>query len=99
MSDGQSKPGKPYGCLADWGPDTLAASCNVCGFACWVGAARVRALMPSIKIGQAEPPAHPTQTNTSSMSLELWWIRLAYDGTDYAGWQKQSEAIRKCLPC
>ena len=84
MPDGRAR---RKGCLADWGPDTLAASCNVCGCACWVGAARVTALRPP---AMDTSPDVPEQTPLVSC-VELWWLRLAYDGTDYAGWQKQSE--------
>ncbi|CAE7035905.1 truA [Symbiodinium sp. CCMP2456] len=87
MPDGRAR---RQGCLADWGPDTLAASCNVCGCACWVGAARIRALRPP---AMDASPEVPEQTSGASC-VELWWLRLAYDGTDYAGWQKQSEEVR-----
>ena len=47
--------------------------------------------MPKVHTGPAGPgEAIPSE---ESEPLELWYLKLAYDGTDFAGWQKQSEAI------
>mmetsp|Transcript_53683 Transcript_53683/g.125118 ORF Transcript_53683/g.125118 Transcript_53683/m.125118 type:complete len:327 (-) Transcript_53683:208-1188(-) len=82
-------------CLADWGPDTLAFSCNLCGFACWVGAARVRSLLPKTLHTQVdEPPPQEEVRENATNRMEAWVLQLAYDGTDFAGWQKQSEDVR-----
>eukprot|EP00933_Yihiella_yeosuensis_P008807 TRINITY_DN114467_c0_g1_i1.p1 TRINITY_DN114467_c0_g1~~TRINITY_DN114467_c0_g1_i1.p1 ORF type:complete len:353 (+),score=69.15 TRINITY_DN114467_c0_g1_i1:60-1118(+) len=89
-------------CLRDWGPKTLAATCSCCGWAAWIGVASVGSSLTF-----ATPPGRSKATSatddasssgssklSSGGALELWQLQLAYDGTDLAGWQKQSEGVR-----
>eukprot|EP00931_Biecheleriopsis_adriatica_P008020 TRINITY_DN109262_c0_g1_i1.p1 TRINITY_DN109262_c0_g1~~TRINITY_DN109262_c0_g1_i1.p1 ORF type:complete len:340 (+),score=43.76 TRINITY_DN109262_c0_g1_i1:207-1226(+) len=84
--------------LANWGPDTLAATCRCCGWTAWIGIAKLSSLAPAPASGPEECESHvkpsTASSDASSGPVELWHLLLAYDGTDFAGWQKQSEGVR-----
>ena len=47
--------------------------------------------MPQMRADSSEPRQEAAAQSLATSS-EVWCLKLAYDGTDFAGWQKQSEA-------
>jgi len=101
-------------CL-DWGPDSIAASCNCWnGLVCWIGLAKLRSseraeesrgstLKAKAKAGKEQRASKLPEKRlaTTAMPLKQWYLVLAYDGTDFAGWQRQSEvkSWKCCASC
>ncbi|CAK9069506.1 unnamed protein product [Durusdinium trenchii] len=77
-------------CL-NWGPDSVALTTNCCGVACWLGAARLDALRPSNLPTVSDAAKREDQDERKT---KTWFLVLAYDGTDFAGWQRQAEGVR-----
>ncbi|CAJ1432642.1 unnamed protein product [Effrenium voratum] len=70
----------------NWGPDSLACSCPCGAWICWLGCAKLpRALAQGVS---------PVPKSKKTGELQLWYLVLAYDGTDFAGWQRQAEGVR-----
>ncbi|CAE8631242.1 unnamed protein product [Polarella glacialis] len=102
MQTAQKVPLQSRRWVRDWVPKTLAATCSCCGLAAWIGVAAVSSsssssfTQPVRRKGLTSPNSAGGSgvAAASAGQLDLWQLQLAYDGTDLAGWQKQSEGVR-----
>ena len=95
-------------CL-DWGPDSIAATCNCWnGLICWIGLAKLRSRERAEESSGSTLKAKAGKERASKLpeivapTMPLkWYLVLAYDGTDFAGWQRQSEVKpwKYCVSC
>lgn len=80
----------------DWGPDSIAASCSCWRFACWIGLAKLEKASARTNGSRGKERIKAQQNkgklSTPAKPLKPWYLILAYDGTDFAGWQRQAEA-------
>ena len=87
----------------DWGPDSIAASCSCWRLACWIGLAKLdKASARDGSKGKERTKAqNKRKLSTPAKPLKPWYLILAYDGTDFAGWQRQAEAelCESCAGC
>eukprot|EP00438_Fugacium_kawagutii_P020381 Skav214620 [mRNA] locus=scaffold961:46675:49408:- [translate_table: standard] len=105
MGHGQTLCNKFCRCL-DWGPDSFAVSCSWSRLVCWIGLAKLTEGGMSTVSTEANGGRAKSKGKERSSPQRLpvtplkpWYLVLAYDGTDFAGWQKQSEAREGSQVC